>query len=71
VPRSATGPHLDYRISDNGTWLDPLKLRSVAADPLRGEALGVFRKGVAALSLKLAAPAQQLAAFAAKQRVLF
>jgi Membrane proteins related to metalloendopeptidases len=67
----ATGPHLDYRVSDNGMWLDPLKLRSITSDPLRGDSLGIFRKSVAALSLKLAAPAQQLAAFAAKQRVLF
>src|SRR5436190_7633888 len=22
----ATGPHLDYRVSDNGTWLNPLNL---------------------------------------------
>src|SRR5664279_531977 len=66
-----TGPHLDYRVSDNGTWLDPLTLKSITPDPLRGDALGAFRSSVASLSLKLATPAQQLAAFAAKPRALF
>ena len=67
----ATGPHLDYRISDNGTWLDPLKLKSITPDPLRGESLASFRASVAAFTTKLATPAQQLAAFAAKRRALF
>lgn len=67
----ATGPHLDYRVSDNGTWLDPLALKSITPDPLRGDSLGAFRNSVAALSPKLATPAQQLAAFAAKPRALF
>jgi murein DD-endopeptidase MepM/ murein hydrolase activator NlpD len=67
----ATGPHLDYRVSDNGTWLNPLNLKSITADPLRGDSLGTFRISVAALSPKLATPAQQLIAFAAKRRALF
>lgn len=67
----ATGPHLDYRISDNGTWLDPLKMKSITPDPLRGESLAAFRGNVANFAPKLAAPAQQLAAFAAKRRALF
>ncbi|MEA2339849.1 MAG: hypothetical protein QOE82_3856, partial [Thermoanaerobaculia bacterium] len=67
----ATGPHLDYRVSDNGTWLDPLKLKSITPDPLRGQSLAAFRSSVAGFAPKLAAPAQQLAAFAAKRRALF
>ena len=67
----ATGPHLDYRVTDNGTWLDPLKLRSITPDPLRGASLERFRANVAALSPKLATPAQQLAEYAAKRRALF
>lgn len=67
----ATGPHLDYRVSDNGTWLNPLQLKSVTSDPLRGDTLGAFRTSVAALSPKLDTPAQQLIAFAAKRRALF
>ena len=67
----ATGPHLDYRVSDNGTWLDPLKLKSITPDPLRGQSLADFRNSVAGFIPKLAMPAQQLAAFAAKRRALF
>jgi murein DD-endopeptidase MepM/ murein hydrolase activator NlpD len=67
----ATGPHLDYRVSDNGTWLNPLELKSLTSDPLRGDSLGAFRTNVAALSPKLDTPAQQLIAFAAKRRALF
>src|SRR5437764_4406681 len=67
----ATGPHLDYRVSDNGTWLDPLKLKSITPDPLRAASLTAFRNSVAGFAPKLAEPAQQLAAFAAKRRALF
>jgi len=67
----ATGPHLDYRVSDSGTWLDPLKLKSITPDPLRGDSLAAFRSSAASLATKLATPAQQLAAFATKRRALF
>jgi murein DD-endopeptidase MepM/ murein hydrolase activator NlpD len=67
----ATGPHLDYRVSDGGTWLDPLKLKSITPDPLRGESLHQFRARVVQLVPKLAAPAPQLARVAAKRRALF
>jgi murein DD-endopeptidase MepM/ murein hydrolase activator NlpD len=67
----ATGPHLDYRVSDGGTWLDPLKLKSITPDPLRGESLHQFRARVVQLVPKLAAPAPQVARTAAKRRALF
>jgi murein DD-endopeptidase MepM/ murein hydrolase activator NlpD len=67
----ASGPHLDYRVNDNGTWLDPLKLKSITPDPLRGPAMQQFRASVARLTPLLAAPADQLAAYAARQRALF
>lgn len=67
----ATGPHLDYRVTDGGNWLDPLKLRSITPDPLGGVQLQRFRASVAALQPKLASPAQQLAEYAAKRRALF
>jgi murein DD-endopeptidase MepM/ murein hydrolase activator NlpD len=38
----ATGPHLDYRIKVNGSYINPLSLRSVAPDPLTGPALAQF-----------------------------
>ncbi len=37
-----TGPHLDYRISKNGKFLDPLKMKSPAISSLRGEPLAEF-----------------------------
>jgi murein DD-endopeptidase MepM/ murein hydrolase activator NlpD len=67
----ATGPHLDYRVSDNGTWLDPLRLKSITADPLRGDSLAAFRRDVADLGPKLAIPSNALAEFVAKRRALF
>jgi murein DD-endopeptidase MepM/ murein hydrolase activator NlpD len=67
----ATGPHLDYRLTDGGKWLDPLKLRSITPDPLSGELVQRFRANVNTLEPKLATPAQQLAEYAAKRRALF
>jgi len=68
----ATGPHLDYRVSDGGAWLDPLKLRSITPDPLHGNALQEFRGNVARLMPRLATPPNQLAQTSApKRRALF
>lgn len=38
----ASGPHLDYRIKVGGKYINPLSLRSVAPDPLKGSALAQF-----------------------------
>lgn len=68
----ATGPHLDYRVSDGGTWLDPLKLKSITPDPLRGAQLTAFRANVQRLARHLAVPETQLAQIAGpKRRALF
>jgi murein DD-endopeptidase MepM/ murein hydrolase activator NlpD len=68
----ATGPHLDYRVSDGGTWLDPLKLKSITPDPLHGDALRQFRADVARLQPRLSAPAAEVAQVQApKRRALF
>src|SRR5437764_10129346 len=64
----ATGPHLDYRVSDNGTWLDPLHLKSITPDPLRGASLEEFRASVTRFSPRLAAATPQLAELAARRR---
>jgi murein DD-endopeptidase MepM/ murein hydrolase activator NlpD len=40
----ASGPHLDYRVKVNGKYINPLSLRSVAPDPLKGEALARFKE---------------------------
>jgi murein DD-endopeptidase MepM/ murein hydrolase activator NlpD len=67
----ATGPHLDYRVKDGSTWLDPLKLKSITPDPLHGELLRQFRARVLRLAPKLATQDQQLAEFTTKRRALF
>jgi len=58
-------------VTQDGQWLDPLKLRSITPDPLGGELLASFRAAVASLRPRLATPAQQLAEYAAKRRALF
>lgn len=67
----ATGPHLDYRVSDHGTWLDPLKLKSITPDPLPVAVAQQFRRNVALLAPKLAVATPQVAEFAARRRALF
>ncbi|HJT16689.1 MAG TPA: peptidoglycan DD-metalloendopeptidase family protein [Thermoanaerobaculia bacterium] len=67
----ATGPHLDYRVSDRGTWLDPLKLKSITPDPLPASIAQQFHRSVAILGPKLAAATPQVAEFASKRRALF
>lgn len=67
----ATGPHLDYRVSEDGKWLDPLKLKSITPDPLRGESLRRFRSSVARLQPRLAAPESATETAAVPQRALF
>jgi murein DD-endopeptidase MepM/ murein hydrolase activator NlpD len=39
----ATGPHLDFRIAKNGTFLNPLTQQDVAAPALARESLAAFR----------------------------
>ena len=68
----ATGPHLDYRVREDGKWLDPLKLKSITPDPLRGESLRKFRSDVASLRSRLTEPSEAIAeASTPKRRALF
>ncbi len=69
----ATGPHLDYRVQEAGVWLDPQKMKSITPDPLRGDALRVFRGDVVRLTPRLSAPPAQIAQSGAvpKRRALF
>ena len=39
----ASGPHLDYRVQQNGKWIDPLTLKSVRDEPLTTHQLASFR----------------------------
>ena len=67
----ATGPHLDYRVSERGKWLNPLHLKSITPDPLRGAQLGRFKANVARLVPRLDLPAGEVAAKQIPQRALF
>jgi len=67
----ATGPHLDYRVSDGGKWLNPLQLKSITPDPLHGESLRRFRANVARLQPHISAPVSSLAGDRVPQRALF
>jgi murein DD-endopeptidase MepM/ murein hydrolase activator NlpD len=67
----ATGPHLDYRVSENGKWLNPLQLKSITPDPLRGASLTRFRANVARLLPRLTNPSQAVAEKQVQQRALF
>jgi murein DD-endopeptidase MepM/ murein hydrolase activator NlpD len=67
----ATGPHLDYRVSDGGTWLNPLKLKSITPDPLRGPTLRRFFAAVNALEPRLSTPATGVAEASIAGRALF
>jgi murein DD-endopeptidase MepM/ murein hydrolase activator NlpD len=67
----ASGPHLDYRVREDGKWIDPLKLKSITPDPLRGNTLAQFRASVKRVQPMLAQPAAQVATAGAKRRALF
>lgn len=43
---TATGPHLDFRLQKNGTYIDPLKFKSPSAEPVAKENMEAFRHSV-------------------------
>jgi len=38
----SSGPHLDYRVQQNGRWIDPLTLKSVRDEPIPSSQLASF-----------------------------
>ena len=59
---TATGPHLDFRVYKDGTAINPLKMESPSADPIRPEnlpALDSVRRVYEAMILELGAVATE------------
>lgn len=50
---TATGPHLDFRLQKNGTYIDPLKFKSPSAEPVKKENMEQFKAGVDSLMVVL------------------
>ncbi len=46
---TATGPHLDFRLQKNGTYIDPLKFKSPSADPVKKENMEQYQIAVDSL----------------------
>jgi murein DD-endopeptidase MepM/ murein hydrolase activator NlpD len=67
----ATGPHRDYRVKEGDNWLDPLKLKSITPDPLRGDQLAAFHANVSRLSARIASSPAQVIKVASNRRALF
>lgn len=52
----ATGPHLDYRVKQGGSYINPLSWKFLPAEPLRGEFKELYKKWMEAGRLMLDAP---------------
>jgi len=52
----ATGPHLDFRVQENGAWIDPLHMKGGRSDPLPGSERDAFLALVTQRDRDLAEP---------------
>ena len=50
---TSTGPHLDFRLQKNGTYIDPLKFKSPSAEPVKKENMERYKAGVDSLMMVL------------------
>ena len=46
---ASTGPHLDFRLQKNGSYIDPLKFKSPSAEPVKKENMEKYKIGVDSL----------------------
>ena len=50
---ASTGPHLDFRLQKNGTYIDPLKFKSPSAEPVKKENMEQYKANVDSLMVVL------------------
>ena len=43
---ASTGPHLDFRLQKNGTYIDPLKFKSPSANPVKKEDIERYKRDI-------------------------
>lgn len=43
---ASTGPHLDFRLQKNGTYIDPLKFKSPSAEPIKKDNMNQYKTDI-------------------------